>query len=150
MFTILHVSQNSSVSHSSLFNLALVRLYKRKDRDMETYYRDMGKRIAIRRNESKINQAELAELVGISNNHMSAIENGRQKPSLDTFVKICNALCTTPDYLLLGVMHTGNIPQDVLDKLRLCKTEDIDLVASIVELLVNRNSDNHKNKYPIE
>ncbi len=117
---------------------------------METYYRDMGKRIATRRSESKINQAELAERVGISNNHMSAIENGRQKPSLDTFVKICNALNTTPDYLLLGVMHFGNVPQDVLDKLRLCKAEDVDLVAHIVEFLVKQNSDNHINKYPIE
>ena len=36
---------------------------------------------------------------------MSSIENGRQKPSLDIFIRICDLLNVTPDYLLLGSMH---------------------------------------------
>ena len=46
----------------------------------------MGNRIKIRRKELRIKQAELAEKLNISNNHMSSIENGRQKPSLDIFI----------------------------------------------------------------
>ena len=69
--------------------------------------------------------AELAERINISNNHMSSIENGRQKPSLDIFIQICNLLNVTPDYLLLGSMHAYNIPQDIIDKLRLCNQSDI-------------------------
>ena len=74
----------------------------------------MGNRIKIRRKELRIKQAELAERLNISNNHMSSIENGRQKPSLDIFIQICNLLNVTPDYLLLGSMHAYNIPQDPL------------------------------------
>ncbi len=96
----------------------------------------MGNRIKIRRKE----QAELAERLNISNNHMSSIENGRQKPSLDIFIQICNLLTVTPDYLLLGSMHAYNIPQDIIDKLRLCDQSDIELARDFIELLVKRNN----------
>lgn len=110
---------------------------------MNFQYHDMGMRIKIRRKELKIKQAELAESLDISNNHMSAIENGKQKPSLDTFVKICIYLKVTPDYLLLGTMHAYNLPQDIIDKLRLCSQSDIELARDFIELLVKRNSANH-------
>lgn len=106
---------------------------------MEFQYKEMGNRIKVRRKELKIKQAELAEALEISNNHMSSIENGRQKPSLDTFVGICKQLNVTPDYLLLGTMHGYNIPQDILDKLRLCSQSDIELARDFIELLVKRN-----------
>lgn len=99
----------------------------------------MGKRIKTRRKELRIKQAELAEMLNISNNHMSSIESGRQKPSLDIFIGICNQLNVTPDYLLLGCMHAYNIPQDIIDKLRLCSQSDIELAKDFIELLVKRN-----------
>lgn len=109
---------------------------------MDFQYTDMGNRIKLRRKELRIKQAELAEMLDISNNHMSSIENGRQKPSLDTFVLICQSLNVTPDYLLLGNMHACNLPQDVTDKLRLCSQPDIKLAKDIIELLVERNKQN--------
>lgn len=112
---------------------------------MEFQYQDMGTRIKIRRKELRIKQAELAESLGISNNHMSSIENGKQKPSLDTFIKICQCLNVSPDYLLLGSMHAFNIPKDIVDKLRLCKQSDIELANEFIELLVKRNLKDHTN-----
>lgn len=103
----------------------------------------MGKRIKTRRKELHIKQAELAETLEISNNHMSSIENGKQKPSLDTFIRLCDCLNVTPDYLLLGNMHAYNLPQDILDKLRLCSQEDILLARDFIELLVQRNRTKH-------
>lgn len=103
----------------------------------------MGNRIKTRRKELRIKQAELAEMLEISNNHMSSIENGRQKPSLDTFIRLCSYLNVTPDYLLLGSMHAYNIPQDIIDKLRLCSEADIELARDFIELLVERNRKNH-------
>ena len=100
----------------------------------------MGNRIKIRRKELRIKQTELAERLYISNNHMSSIENGRQKPNLDVFIQICNLLNVTPDYLLLGSMHAYNIPQDIIDKLRLYNQSDIELAGDFIELLVKRNN----------
>ena len=110
---------------------------------MDFQYSEMGNRIKIRRKELRIKQAELAEALEISNNHMSSIENGRQKPSMDIFIGICRHLNVTPDYLLLGTMHAYNVPQDILDKLRLCNQSDIELAKDFIELLVKRNNKNN-------
>lgn len=115
---------------------------------MHQQFIDMGNRIQLRRKELKIKQSDLAELLGISNNHMSSIENGRQKPSLDIFIKICEELEVTPDYLLLGSMHASNVPQDISDKLRLCAPADVELAKNFIELLVERNKSNwNKNNF---
>lgn len=115
---------------------------------MNFQYQEMGNRIKVRRKELKIKQSELAEALEISNNHISSIENGRQKPSLDTFIEICRHLNVTPDYLLLGTMHAYNIPQDISDTLRLCSQSDIELARDFIKLLVKRNNtSNIKNNY---
>ena len=94
-----------------------------------------------------ISQNLLAEKVGISNNHMSNIERGREKPSFDVLVNLCNELKVTPDYLLMGSMHPQGVPKNIVDSLSLCTKEDIALLGSIVEHMVQRreidwNNDN--------
>lgn len=114
---------------------------------MEQQYIEMGNRIKLRRKELKINQSVLAELLDISNNHISSIETGKQKPSMDIFIKLCDILKVTPDYLLLGSMHSSNVPQDIADKLRLCSPEDVELARNFIELLVHRNNTSWNRKH---
>ena len=83
-------------------------------------------------------QAELAEKVNVSNNHISSIETGKQIPSLTTFVKICEQLDTTPDFLLLGSLHTDNLPKNIYDSLALCNKKDLPLIQDIVENFVSK------------
>ncbi len=111
---------------------------------MEIHYQSMGIRIKTRRKELKIKQADLAESLGTSNNHISSIEGGKQKPSLDILVGICSCLNVSPDYLLLGAIHAQNVPKDIYDKLQLCSPEDIVLAKEFIELLVKRNSTSQK------
>ena len=49
----------------------------------------MGTRMKRRRKELKMSQAELAEKVNVSNNHISSIETGKQIPSLTFFISFC-------------------------------------------------------------
>ncbi len=107
---------------------------------MEVQYHMMGSRIRQRRKELSLKQSELAEMLDISNNHISSIENGRERPSLEILLRICDILKVTPDYLLLGNMHANEIPLDILESLRLCSQDDIDLVRKFIEILVERNS----------
>lgn len=114
---------------------------------MELDYSNLGKRIAKRREQIKIKQNALAEAIGISNNYLSSIERGKEKPSLEILVRICNALHVTPDYLLMGNMYSNNVPQNVTDGLRLCSDEDIALLSAIMQYMVERqkkkwNNDN--------
>lgn len=64
--------------------------------------KNIGKNIQRARNNISLTQAELADKVGISVNHISRIETGVGTMSLDSLVAISNALETTPDHLLLG------------------------------------------------
>lgn len=110
-------------------------------------YKTMGIRICQRRKELRIKQSELAEKLDISNNHISAIENGREKPSLDIFINICKELKVTPDYLLLGSIHPNNTSLDIIESLRLCSKEDIEFIREIIELLVKRNQKSWNEKH---
>lgn len=110
------------------------------DSCMELDYVCLGERIAKRRKQAKIKQNVLAEQIGISNNYLSSIERGKEKPSLEILVKICNALNVTPDYLIMGTMYSSNIPQRLIQGLRLCNSADIELLGTIVEAMIERNS----------
>lgn len=114
---------------------------------MDVQYKSIGKRIKLRRKELNIKQNELAEKLNISNNHLSSVENGREKPSLELLLNICELLNVTPDYLLLGNMHTNDISQDILASLRLCTEEDVLLARNIIELLIKRNRKDRNNQH---
>ena len=99
---------------------------------MDYNYIEMENRIKLRRQELKIKQYELASSINISDNHMSSIERGCEKPSMDKFIAICEYLKVSPDYLVLGEMHPRNVPLNILDKLQLCSDEDVELVQEFV------------------
>jgi len=69
---------------------------------MEIDYKQIGKRIAKRRDVLDMTQAELAEKADLSATYTGNVERGA-KCSIETLLKICAALDVTPDYLLLGV-----------------------------------------------
>ena len=115
--------------------------------DMELDYVSIGQRIARRRIHAGLKQNALAEKIGISNNYLSSIERGREKPTLETFIAICKVLQVTPDYLLMGNMYSNNIPQNLVDGLRLCSEEDLELLSVLMQHMVERqekkwNNDN--------
>ena len=55
-------------------------------------YEDLGKRIRRKRSENHISQAALAEMIQVSVQHMSNVENAKTKASLETVIEIANAL----------------------------------------------------------
>lgn len=111
---------------------------------MSRNFNAMGTRIKMRRKELKMSQAELAEKINVSNNHISSIETGKQLPSLPTFVDICEQLQTTPDFLLLGSLHTRNIPQNIYESLLLCNERDLPIIKDLVEdFVANKNDKFH-------
>ena len=114
---------------------------------MELDYVSIGRRIAKQRIQAGLNQATLAERIGISNNYLSSIERGKEKPRLEIIISICKKLQVTPDYLFMGNLYSNNIPQNIMDGLRLCSEEDLTLLSVIVQHMVERqglkwNNDN--------
>lgn len=72
----------------------------------------LGNRIRTERQRREITQEKLAERVDISTNFMSLIENGRNM-SVETLVKIADALGVTVDYLLSDTLVS---PKDTISE----------------------------------
>ena len=72
---------------------------------MELDYQDIGKRIARRRRELGLKQAEVEERADIGFRYLSNIERGVAIPSTEVIVRLAEALKTTPDEFLIGTVH---------------------------------------------
>lgn len=59
------------------------------------FYRQLGQNIKNRRKELGLTQQQLADKIGIGLNFFGKIEVAFSKPSLDTVIKIADALSTT-------------------------------------------------------
>lgn len=65
----------------------------------------VGKRISLYRDRSGLTQVALAEKIGCTPQHVSAMERGVKTPTLETFVAIANALQVQTDLLLQDVLE---------------------------------------------
>lgn len=68
-------------------------------------YKDFGARVRELRRKNSLTQEDLAEMAGISTSFMGHIERGSRIASLETLVLLCNALKTTPEYLLAASLE---------------------------------------------
>ena len=95
---------------------------------------EMGKRIKARRVSLGMKQMELAERIDIS-----SIERGIERPGLESFIRICDVLDVTPDYLLLGSMKANDIPKNITDNLKLCTDEEVRFVEAMTQYMIEQH-----------
>ena len=105
------------------------------NRDIIVDYQELGKRIKKLRLEKKITQEKLAETVNISNSHMSHIETGITKASLEVIVSIANALCTTIDQLLCDSLASSKsiYENELTGILSDCDIEEIRFLSKTIK-----------------
>lgn len=124
----------------------------------------LGLNIKSSRKNMKLTQAQLAEKTNLSTVHISHIEGGSVKMSVDTLINICNALKATPNDILWGQFDAStnrdndnnqdlfsengeyNINSQLSGKVKNMSQGDKRLMIEIATLLENRNKDSHKNK----
>ena len=75
----------------------------------------MGERIQIAREERSMTQRDLANVIGCTPQHISAIERGAKTPTLETFLAIASTLRVPADVLLQDVLPDwwGNWEQEI-------------------------------------
>ena len=103
-------------------------------------YSQLGKNIAKYRKSNGLTQEKLAEFTGLSNNHISNIENNYSIPSIETLMKLCEALDITPNFLLLGttISDCGTLKDEVVQKLPLCNNKQMSLLNSFVDWVIDQ------------
>lgn len=62
----------------------------------------IGDRIRKRRQRLRITQQELATAIGVTPQHVSAIEQNKRDPSLSSVARLAQELGVTTDYLITG------------------------------------------------
>lgn len=78
----------------------------------------LGQRIRERRQTLKLTQQQLAEALGLTPQHISAIEQEKRSPSLTSLAELAEELGVTVDYLVTGKegVITDTIPAIKADK----------------------------------
>ena len=68
----------------------------------------VGQVLQRKREQKKLSQEVVSGLAGIGRTHLSAIERGERKPTLETFFKIAEALNICPSVLLAEIEEELN------------------------------------------
>lgn len=101
---------------------------------MELDYKAIGKRIKIARIKADLTQERLAELIDISPTHLSNIETGTTRVSLNTIISIANALSVTDDDLLCDniIMAKVQFEKDIALLLEDCDEYEIRIIKDMI------------------
>lgn len=100
----------------------------------------LGERLKEERLRRHLTQEELSEIVELTPAFIGHIERGDRSLSLDTLVKLCNALGVTIDYLLSDTLSPKD--DDVTEEIRaLLKDKTIRQKAAMLDIMraVSRN-----------
>jgi len=90
-------------------------------------YIAIGNRIREKRKEHKLTQQKLAEMTGLSINYVGNIERANGIPSIETLVKIANALQISVDFLLqldLVKVKADAIDEEIINQLKLMTVKE--------------------------
>lgn len=77
----------------------------------------IGSNIQAIREHAKYTQEELSEIIGITPNHLSAIERGASGASLETIEKLCFTFGVSADALLFGEPEKHDFASEVASQL---------------------------------
>lgn len=104
-------------------------------------HKQIGYRIKEVREQNNFSQAQLAEETELSISYISHIENAKRKASLESIIRIVNALGITVDELLAGVqLHNPTAYQTDLDLLMAECTEN---EKRFITLLPSKNANSY-------
>lgn len=86
---------------------------------MNTLNHDIGARISALRRKNSLTQMQLAEDLDISTKHLSEVERGLARLSMEKLLVLCNIFSVDLDYLVRGIDRAGKqqteIPSFVID-----------------------------------
>lgn len=89
------------------------------------------KKIRTLRKLRHFTQEQLAEKIDIDLRHVVRLEAGESLPSLETFIRICEALEVTPNDLL-DFSSDDKIKSDIHDLLLVTKPEKLELIKKLI------------------
>lgn len=102
---------------------------------MDPRIKIVGNRIKQIRKEKNLSQADLAEKMNVSTSYVSDVENGKINFSIDTFMRLTEALQISADWLLqtnipsVKELHTSEIADILSD----CSSSESQLLIKMLK-----------------
>ena len=93
------------------------------------------------RKQKKLRQEDVAERADLSVNYVGAVERGERIPSLETFIKILNAIGISADIVLCDVLDNGYEVKNSLinDKLKTLHKEDVSRIHDLIDVEIKHS-----------
>lgn len=99
--------------------------------------KDLGKTITMFRKLHNISQERLADKTDLTQQHISRIEQGANTPSIETLVKLSEALCVSIDAM---VNANGNVTNRrdliILEKIKILNENNKNKVLGYIDALL--------------
>ena len=104
-------------------------------------FKVIGLRIQQRRCEKKMTQAELAELIDTNQKHLSRIEGGYHRCTLDLIVAIAKALDVSVDYLIADFNDSLNPStlQVIIDEIKGMTSQQLEMLLENIKTIKKFN-----------
>ncbi len=101
-------------------------------------YKKVGQRLAARRHQLGLKQWQVIEMAGLSDKYLSNIERATSKISIDVLLRLCDALDTTPDCILLGTTEKSEDVSAALEsRLRRMDAKQQKLALDIMDCILD-------------
>lgn len=104
-------------------------------------FKIIGLRIQKRRTEKKMTQAELAERIDTNQKHLSRIEGGYHRCTLDLIVAIAKALDVSVDYLIADYADSSNpsTVQVIIDEIKGMTPKQLEMLQENIKTIKKFN-----------
>lgn len=111
---------------------------------VEIDFSKIGMRVRSVLKERKMTQEEFATACGCSSNHLSSVETGVHKPSLDLIIKIATVLDSSIDYFLIDTPHANRkylINSRISPKSEACSPRELQYIERAIDELLRYKED---------
>ena len=101
----------------------------------------IGKVCQEYRLKNNLTQNQVAELTGLEPRHISQIERGFSKGSIDTLLKLCNAYKITPDIILYDLLdeETKKSVSIYDEKIKKLSKRDKESILNFIDYFLTKN-----------
>lgn len=115
-------------------------------------YKKIGIRIHNLRKKKNLSQAQLAEMIDVSDTYISHIETGSKHASLEVLVKISNALGLSFDSFLLGnnPKNANEYMPEIEELIADCSPYEKAIIFDVAKTLKTSLRDNKNDTTPID
>ena len=113
--------------------------------EIELNYTALGQRIRKYRQSAHMTQEQLGEEIDMATSNISHVERATTQVSLQSLVKIANALGVTLDQLVcdsLSVVSSSYMDRDIAELLKNCTVKEKKVIRNIIETTIKTLREN--------